>query len=263
MQTKVTVVLNFVAMHTLDTRIVIQKVTELAPNWNINTAGKASLIGQRYVSTEKRYREVQVTFAIDEVQNLGTRMSVLQKVANWAKNGGTMMLGYRDMQRLQVVCTGFPQINGIDAWTENYTVTFRAYDKPFWEQGSPNVVTAHSANTNVTLNMSFGNDNSKLIVSATNNQTNVCNTLIVKRGTEQIEMSNLGLAAGETFILDYDERDIQRMRIRNGSTYRSVMDKRTAASADDIWVVPLNNSITVQAGAVLDWELSSYGRWID
>lgn len=264
MQTRVMASLNGVSMHQVDPSIIIQKVTEAAPSWNVTAGSKATLIGQRYGGTERRFREVQIAFAIAEMRNLQSRETVLQKVASWAAEGGALTLSYRPGQWLFVVCASLPAVNGIDAWAENYTITLRAYDKPYWENAAETTVTKTGASASISMNMAnISTDWSKLQIRAVNSSGSVCNTLQVTANGETFKMAGLGLANGETFEVDYDDKDIQRIRIRSsGGVYRSALAKRTTDSADDLKVKPnVQNTIACSANVSLAWTMSTHGRW--
>lgn len=264
MKTRVMASLNGISMNDIDSSIVIQKVTEAAPNWNVNAGSRGTLIGQRVTATEKRYREVQVAFAVKIVRELVTREEVLQKVSAWACGGGALTLSYRPGQQLRVMCAALPAVSGIDAWAEQYTVTFRAYEKPFWENDTESE--AHATGNNVTMKLEmFGaaNADSLMSIKAKNTSGSTCNTLQVTVNGETFKMASLGLANGETFVMDYDERLIQRIRIMSsGGVYRSVLNKRTVDSADDLKVEPTTNTVTATAGTSLAWSVYSFGRWV-
>lgn len=265
MQTRVMASLNGVSMHALDPLIIIQKITEAAPSWNVNAGSRGSLTGQRYINTEKRYREVQIAFAVREIRDLARREQALQAVAGWAAAGGVLTLSYRDGQQLRVVCSGLPAVAGINNWAENYTVTLRAYDKPYWENVAQKTRT-RTGDGNVSWNLTGeGNDLTHLCCTAVNNSGSTNNLIRVIAPTgEVIRLEQLGQLNGETFVMDYDERDLLRLRIKNASNeYRSVLDKRLTTSADELFIAPAQGtvSVTSTAGVSLDWTLSVNGRW--
>ena len=88
------------------------------------------------------------------------------------------------------------------------------------------------------------------------------NAVNVTANGNSLIFASLGLANGEKLIVDYDENDIQRLRIKNTSdVYRSVLSKRTTASNDDVLLKCGANTISVTSGAALSWNLYTYGRW--
>ena len=262
MRTRVSAALNGIELGELDDSILIQRVVEPTPSWNVNATGKATLIGQRYTGTEQRTRDVQVLFAIREMRDYARRDEVLDAVRAWAAPGGELSLNYKGRKRLRVICSAMPAVNGIDQWAENYTVTFRAVEQPLWENMDPDVANL-SARTSGSATLAVrGSAGGKLCVEAKNTSGSTCNAVTVTANGRSISFATLALANNETLVMDYDEREIQRLRIKNsGGVLRSVIAKRTEASADDILLNAGTNTVTVSSGAALTWKLYTYGRW--
>ena len=262
MHTKISVALNGTALSAVDSRIILQGVDEAAPNWNISAGNRADRIGQYVNSIEKRYREVTVTFAIDEKSDLDDRAEIIQAVFDWAVNGGDLTVSYRSGQKLAVICTGLPAVKNIRKWAENYTVIFRAYRIPYWQstaEESETISAGTSGSATLAVAESAGG---KLCFEASNDSGSTTNQISISANGKTIAFSSLGLASGEKMYMDYDGMDIQRIRIENsGGTYRSAMAKRTAASADDIPLKQGNNSISVTSTVAVSWKVYTFGRW--
>ena len=256
MQTRIMVELNKIALHALDSRIILQGVDESAPSWNLTAQSRASRYGQLYTGTEKRYRDIVVRFAISIVRDLGERERILQQVIGWAAEGGELRLSYRPGQRLYVVCTAPPAVSSIDQWANSYQITFRAYDIPEWMEVSPKRTTVTDSGGTATLIIE-ANAGGKLEFSAANSSGSACTTMTVTANGQSFIFSSLGLASGSTLQCKYNTHDIQSLKI--GST--SVLEKRTSASADDIWLKKGQNEITFSANVSLEWTFFCYGRW--
>ena len=262
MQTRISVALNGIPINSLDGSIVLQGVDEQAPNWNLTASTRAGLIGQHYINVEKRYRDVIVRFALANRSNYIGREGVLNAICRWAAKGGKLTLSYRPDKELRVVCVALPAMTDMLQWANPYQITFRAYDVPQWINTFANAAEISTANGQTTLSV-VGTSGGKLRVNAVNNSGSVCDTATIISGGQTIQLTGLGLANGETLILDYTDNDIQRIRIKSASgAYRSVLAKRSVTSVDDIWLNEGPNQISVTSGVVLDWTLSAYGRWI-
>ena len=267
MRTKVSVALNGQELHALDEAIILQSVQEQTPAWNISAADRAGGTGQRLTGFQRRYRDILIQFAIDD-KNILRREEILQKVAGWGNGGGSMTVNYRDRQRLRVICTALPAVTGVEKLANVFQINFRALNVPMWEDIDETAVTVSSTASGSASMRIRANGGGKLRAEATNSSGNTCDTVTISAGGRSISFAGLGLANGETLIMDYTAEDIQRIRIRNGTTYRSVMDKRTAGqnstiiSADDILLSQGVNTITVTSGQALEWKLYTFGRWI-
>lgn len=262
MRTRISVALNGIELHSLDGGIVLQGVDEGAASWNISAGNRAGNAGQHVTSVEKRYRDVVVSFAIAEQRDLIRRSDIIQRVCAWAAAGGDLTVSYRDRQKLRVICAQMPSVKTLTKWAETYSITFRAYDIPFWQSMDPEKATitaGTSGSATLTVKESAGG---KLCFKATNNSGSTVNTVTISANGKSMAFYGLGLANGKTLMVDYDEQDIQRLRIMTGSTYNSsAMDKRAVESADDIPLKCGTNTISVTSGAAVSWEVYTYGRW--
>ena len=262
MVTKLQVSLNNVLLHGLDNSIVIQGIDEQVVNTNPTAVSRAGLNGQRFQTMEKRYRDVVVSFAIRE-KRFGVRRQIYDKVCKWARDGGELRVGYRNSDTvLYVVCTALPALGNVSRWADPMTMTFRAYDIPCWIELIGIGHAPADASTDVSLNLpNEGSMPTKLEVICANQSGSTCNTVTITSGGQKIRLTSLGLANGETLFINYDSRDIQRIYIRNGSTNRSVLAKRTVDSNDDIWIPPRTTPVLVQSDVVLSLNFFARGRY--
>ena len=259
MRTRISVALNGIELHSIDGAIVLQGVDEAAPNWNITAGNRAGNSGQHLNGIEKRYRDVTVSFAIAEKSDLIRRADIIQQVCAWAAAGGDLTVSYRDRQKLRVVCAALPAVKTLTKWAEAYSITFRAYQVPFWEsmdEESATISAGTSGSATLRLQETGGG---KASFEATNGSGSTVDSVTISANGKTMTFASLGLANGEKLIGDYDGKDIQRLRILNGSTYRSVLDKRTGA--DDILLNYGENTISVTSGAALSWKIYTFGRW--
>jgi hypothetical protein len=262
MRTRISIALNGIELHSIDTAIVLQGADEPAASWNITAGNRAGNAGQHVNSVEKRYRDVVVSFAIAEKRDLIRRSDIIQRVCAWAAAGGDLTVSYRDRQKLRVICQQLPAVKTLTKWAESYSITFRAYDIPFWQSMDRESVTI-SAGTSGSATLSLKESaGGKLSFEATNGSGSTVDAVSVTANGKSLIFASLGLANGEKLIVDYDEKDIQRIRIKNiSNVYRSALAKRTTASNDDVLLKYGANTISVTSGAALSWNLYTYGRW--
>ena len=262
MRTRISAALNGISLDSLDDSIVIQSVEPQAPSWNLNANSRGARNGQKYVSTEKRYRDVIVKFAIKEPRDYTWRETVIQKVAAWAEEGGDFSYSARPGMILRVKCSSLMTVGAINEWTTVYQITFRAFNIPCWINEQADSATASGSSASPTIRIT-ANGGGKLRVTARNSSGSACDTVTVRANGYTIQLTGLGLGNGETLEMDYTAEDIQRIRIKNSSgAYRTALAARTAGSHDDIWLKAGANTISASAGRALAWTFSCYGRWI-
>lgn len=264
MRTKVRVSYGGVQLDSLDDSIIIQRVDELAPQYGQTLTSRGNGYGQIQTAAEKKYRDVTVRFAIAEFTDLVRRQEVLQAVRDWAAvSSGWLLLNYRADQRLYVRCVAMPAVNGIRKAADEYAVTFRTTARPEWEARTANTAEAKNKKTGSVILKVTPSGGGRLRMAAVNNTSSVCNSVTISIGSQKIALTSLGLAAGETLQISYvNETDIQRIRIQNtAGSWRSVLNKRSADSSDDIILAAGSNTISISSSVNLTWTLSCYGVW--
>lgn len=253
--------LNGTQMDSLDDSIIIQSVEENTPKYTISGVNIGTA-GQRMTQQRRDTLDLVVKFAIRlRKDNMAARDLVFDKIVKWALPGGTLMLNTKTNKCLNVVCVSPPGQMDPRKWDTEYQITFRAFGVPYWEQVTPSTQTVTASSGTYTL-ANNGTANSPLEVQFKNTGSATINLVTVRSGGRTIRLESLGLAAGETFKLYY-QNGLQKLTITNaaGTTERSVMAKRTDTSADDIWLAPGNNSIAFTASASGALTLSCRGRF--
>ena len=233
------VALNGVQLDSLDNRILVQGVEEAAGKENISAVSLFGGVGQRITNRHRDYLDVTVRFSLRiRKDGLAARETLMEAIVAWATAGGWLTINYKADRRLRVVCQQLPTPGDPWNWTSTYSIVFRAYAVPYWQQVTP--VTASGSGTTVTKSVTVaGSEKTVVDVTYKNNASSSCATFKVTAGGSVIELSSLGLAAGETLSIDHDDDGRLRIRIKNSSDeWRSALDKRTAASSDDLWVNP-------------------------
>lgn len=263
METRITAALDGVEFHKLDDALVLQRLEESAPVMNITTAQRASRFGSAITGRERTSLDVTLQFAILEEKNLPARMALLNKVNAWAMKGGYLTTNYRTGQRLRVVCSALPAAGYADEWEGSYTLTFRAFTVPCWEADKKNDTRISSRGATVVISTE-GNMETPLRIRAENRTNSTCQTAKIVAAGKTLDFAGLGLAGGETLVIDYGADGLQFIRIeeKDGKT-RSAMDKRTAASHDEIMLQgDSRTSVRLSSGVALDWTLSTFGRYL-
>lgn len=264
MRTRLSAALDGIELHGIDPAICIQRIREDAPGIEISTGNRAGGSGQHLNSLKRKTMVVSIQFGIDlPKRETLRRAEILQQVSAWAQAGRNLTVNYRDRQKLRVRCTGLPEINGIDRWTENYEIEFRTMEIPFWQsmdRTSVSISATASGNTEMRIRETGGG---LLCCEAVNGSGSTVDTAAIAVNGRNFTFAGLGLANGETLRCDYDEDGIQRIRILGtGGVWRSAMAARHPISHDDLILQPGQNTVYVSSGAALSWTVWTFGRWL-
>ncbi len=256
------VALNGVQLDSIDSRILVQGIEEQAGKDQISAVGVFGGVGQRVTNEHRDFLDMIVRFSIHQKKSdMQARSDVFEKVNAWAAVGGWLTVNYKSNRRLWVRCAQCPAAGDQWNWTGVYSITFRAYAVPYWQQATATTATAtgSSISTSVTV---LSHVKTVLDVSFANTSGAACDTFSITAGGSTIALESLGLANGETLYIDHTETGLLRIRIKNTSNvYRSVLAKRTTASSNDLWVSPGTVTVAVTAAKAGTLTVSCAGRF--
>ena len=153
-----------------------------------------------------------------------------------------------------------PDMGDPREWDAEFTITFRAYNVPFWQDGTPTTVTdTLVAGTEKTKTITApGNTKTQLDISFTNTSGSSMSTFSVTIGGKTMSLTDLALANGETLVITHG--DDGRLRITEGT--RNAYGKQTAGGLDDLILDPGGNTVKVTAGKAGNLSMSCCGRYI-
>lgn len=229
------VALNGVQLDELDDRIIIKGIEEAAGRETISAVSLSSGWGQRVTNHHRDNVEVTVKYAINiRRDDLQGRSDLFEIINKWAANGGYLTVNYKANRRLYVVCAQLPGAG--DQWerTTVYSIIFRAYSIPYWEEETPRVAgtgTGISGNCNLEV---VGSAETVADITLKNMSGMDINSVTLNAGGSVMAFEGLGLGNGESLTVSHMENGLVRIMI--GS--RSVMAKRTVNSANDMIVMP-------------------------
>lgn len=241
--------LNGVYLDEVNDRIAIQAIEIADGKENISAVASAAGHGQRIAGARRDSLDVNIRFGIDiRRTDLQGRAAALEAVNTWASmatNGAYLTLDHKPGRRLRVHLEQAPGEGNLWEWTNDFSILFRAYEVPFWEDDSATRTDIGGVSSNVLGNIIIkGNAPTVADVELLNksgmeirriNQVNV-------NGYE-MGFDNLGLMGDETLIIDHSESGLLRIRIRSVlGQFRSVMSKRTPDSDDDFVIQPGSTS---------------------
>lgn len=254
--------LGGIQLDEIDSRIVIHGVEELAPRENITTAALAGG-GSRITGKRRESLDVVVRFGIDvRKEQMETREEILEAIHKWAAAGGIFTCSQKPERRLKVRLAQGPAVGDPWNWTNTYAIIFRAYGIPYWEQVTPASAASGVGFSAAAALAVEGNAKTQADVILENMSGAAISTARITVGGRTMSFSTLGMAGGESLVIDHDEDGLLRIRIRRGSSWRSVMAAREAASADDFDVNPGNLVASFTAQRACRMTVSCRGRWL-
>ena len=240
----------------VDPSIVIRSIEIGTPKENVQAVSRMGGSGQRITGRHYDTAEVTVEFAIDiPKRRLADRREAFDKVIKWAMNAGWLTVNYMTGKKLYTEVAVLP--GGVDIWnwTDGYTITFRAYAVPFWQDATATTSTGAS----ITVP---GIAETVCDMEVTNGSGATVDSLTVQVGGSSMSFTGLGLEDGQRLVIGHEDNGTLYIRKYTGASYYvRVMDKRTGGSADDLYVTPGTNAITV-SGENMTWSVSCRGRYV-
>ena len=250
------VALGGVQLDELHESIVIQRVDPGTPQRNISAVSMMGGAGQRITGDHWEKLEVVVEYGIDlPKRQMELRRQIFDAVNAWAIRGGWLTVGWMPNRRAWVDKVELPSSGDMWEWTKSYTITFRAHAVPFWVDEMPVQVTNQLITSGSVSIEVGGNVESVLDVSFANRSGMTIYNFRISAGGNTIVLSSLGLGGSETLNISHGTDGL--LRITAGG--RSVLDRRTGA--DDLYVLPGANTVTIQSDRAGTLTVRNYGRY--
>ena len=247
--------LNGISLRSAAPKIWITEVTEEIDAQDMTTAIFPAWDGERQARGVRRGLKVTVTAQIHQVHDLQARSAALDAIAAWVGSGGILTASYRPGKRLRVIPTRMPCLGKVRDYTQEIETELTAYAVPFWEDDAVTSVTGTAgAEGSLTLSLA-GTHETPLDAEIT--AGGAVTALSLTAGGQTIALTGLSLAAGDTVTFEHTEDDF--LVIRAGNT--RLMDKRTAASADEILLGHGSNTVTWEADASVTVTAKARGRY--
>lgn len=215
-----------VSLSSIDPAIYVLNIVPDSVQKQYNTNKVANRMGSRVVKASIESTSVTVNFEIHEYDTV-KRDAICRKIQQWA-DGNVLEVSNKPEQQLECVCTEYPVADAKN-WTEELSMVFTAYNVPYWQEKNAKNITVTTENETAYVP---GNAPESLVSAVVTVGSSITScTLSV--GSKSITLSGISASAGDTITLDYDEKNI--LRIKKNNT--SILNKRTAASADDLTAV--------------------------
>lgn len=252
MITRYSCALNGQSLDSLDACIHITDVTELAPQQRIVTAASAGH-GLHILHRVRERISVQVRFLLREYDT-SRRREVMQRVFAWAGKGGVLTTGDRPGQQLNVLCDTLPGMSSL-MWLDEMTLSFTAYETPFWESAVRQAVTTGSS-ASLTLPGTAGD--CPVDCTVVNLGDAALNTVTLRCGDTSMQFDSLALKPGESLVIAAAGQVLSAT-----AAGKSVLMHRTGDS-DDLLLATTGvaTAVSVTADQAVAATFSARGRYL-
>lgn len=246
--------------------VILRDIAELPSEDDLQTVSRANKEGLRLTMRQRRSLSVRLTFVI-RTQDIARRSQIMQDIMAWARSGTILTINTRPGQQLTVTVDKLPTITSALKWTEDCTVTFTAYEKPYWESDTTESATFYLYRDETTGMYGGGNvlrplgtaGESKVSLSVLNLSGETMNYLHVTCGSTYMELQGISAPAGSMVLIAYDAADMLQIVVDG----ENAMKTRTAESSDDLLCVPyVDNGIVVTTDCYAQVSASTRGRWL-
>lgn len=254
------VALNGAQLDELYARIVIRGIETGVPKESIQAVNLMGGAGQRVTAQHWETLDVSVRFAIDvRKDDLITRRRIWEDVCAWAMSGegGWLTVNYLPDRRFFVDKTILPAPGDLREWMSEYTIIFRAYHIPFWQDAFPAEVKATNS-TGGTMTLQVGGHFPTVVDAEFKNTSGSSMSIFsITAGGKQIALTGLALANNETLKIHHGTDGI--LRITEGG--RNAYGKQSTGGANDLTVNPGPVTVVVVAQRAGNLTVSAIGRY--
>ena len=259
------------SLRDIDDRIIVNGISCDAAKYTESAATAFGRPGQRRAGRHRDYMDVTVNFSIRvKKTDMAERAAVWEQVMTWAArawNGAWLTSEQREGRRIWVTVQQLPAEGDQWEWATVYSIVFRSMGIAAWQDARAISLTAENHTSGTKALRVSGNDRTVMNFTYLNTSGNTCDTITISTGTAEMQFSGLGILAGETFQISHTEEGLLRIRIcSTGGVWRSAMGARIAngtyQSADDLWISPGAQSVTVTAERAGTITMESCGRWL-
>lgn len=249
--------LNGVQLDEIHEAIVIRGIDQGTAKESLAAVSRMGGWGQRMTNQHFDMLDVTVSYAIDVPKtDLALRREIVDAVNRWALGKGWLTVNWMDERQMFVDHVIIPNAGDLWNWTDEYTITFRAYGIPFWQDVNESKVRSGTAARGRVTLTAGGNVNTPLDVSFQNMSGMTINTFTVSTGGRSISLTSLGLGGSQTLNISHGTDGLLKMMIGSTSVYEKY------SGADDLILVPGNNRIDFSAARAGILTASCVGRWI-
>lgn len=254
MQTRFDATLNGVSVAYLDPAIILVDIIEEKPDMTMETFRRSIRHGTRVSSRIRRSLTVRLQLQLREY-DVDARAALMDRVADWAGNGGWLMINSRPAQRLHVTVSDPPHMGSSLKWTDMVEISLTAYEQPYWEQAWPTraIITESGS-----IRPSGTYPEARVECDVTNAGDGEMTRLVMRCGNTHMTLEGISVPPGGHAAVAYKDDDL--LTITAGGA--SALGNRTADSSDDLVAMTRqDNDISVEADQPVSAVFSARGRY--
>ena len=200
-----------------------------------------------------------VTFEL-HIYGIEERQTALQDVMTWAQGSGALRTNDRPEQRLEnFVIESYPSISSVRNWTDPLTITFAAYNWPYWVDEEETTLKVSGKTGKGTLKVPGNagmNGNTLVEVDVTANAALSKITLTV--GSTSIALEEISVPKNGVIKIAYNSQKV--LSIKYGS--KSLLANRTAKSSDDLLAAcGKSTNVSISASTSVSAVFRARGCW--
>lgn len=250
------VALGGVQLDELYEQIVIRRIDPGVPYEEVDAVNRMGGVGQRVTGQHWETLEVNITYAINvPKREMQLRREIFDAVNAWAMRKGWLTVNWLPGRRFYVDKVVLPGSGDMWQWTAEYTITFRAYNVPFWQDELPAQAASGTVSSGRVWVPVSGNMRTVMDASFRNMSGMVINNLWIQAGGNRITLSDLGLGGSSTLQISHGTDGILRITAGGASVYNKY------TGADDLYVNPGNVAVDFSADRAGILTAQAYGRW--
>ena len=250
------VALGGIQLDELHERIVIRSIDPGVPYETTDAVNRMGGVGQRVTSQHWETLEVVVTYAIDvSKREMQLRREIFDMVNAWAMKKGWLTVNWMPNRRFYVDKVVLPGSGDMWNWTNEFSITFRAYNVPFWQDDQPAQAVSATVNTGRIWVPVGGNVKSVMDISFRNMSGMVINNFQVSAGGNIIRLAALGLGGSSILQISHGVDGLLRITADGNSVYSKYR------GSDDLYVNPGNVAVDFTADRAGILTAQCYGRW--
>lgn len=267
MRQRFDVLINTVSMASLANEIIVRDIVEQPEETDVETVLRGNRPGMRVTSRVRKSLSVQVVYMI-RTRNVVRRTEVRNKIAAWCAKGGILEINTRPGKRLYVKPNALPSVNSALKWTQDLSLTFVAYEQPYWEDktivqdtGSLTKLDSGEYWLHRLIHPVGDVDFVPMQAYITVTGTAPLTWLKLVCGDTMFELEGMNIANGGMVVILYDEND--RLNVVDFTNDQaSLLSHRTPQSSDDLLCrTGVDNNWSLEANTPLYIELFTRGRW--
>lgn len=251
------IALNGNQLDEIHERVAILSIDTSIPNETVQTVSLMGGYGQRVTAQHWETMEVTVTYGIDVPKTeMETRRAIYEAVNAWARQMGWLTVSYMPGRRLYVDKVVYPSSGDMRQWTNEYPITFRAYNVPFWQDEQPAQAVSEIRSSG-RLMLSVGGDVKTPVNIRFENKSGMSiATIQISAGGNTIKLQNLNLSGSGVMEITHTETGLLKITADGTSAYHKY------SGSDDLMVNPGNVYVDFSASRAGIWKASAYGRYI-